>query len=130
LIVVIGCYSQLNEINENKIGIILGTKYKNKLSSLIKEYNGDKIIKIDTLSEKDCFEEFNNPLNFTSTRAFIKIQDGCNFMCSYCLIPQARGKQRSLHHNKVISLIYLLISKQYKEIILSGINVSGYYDGE
>lgn len=128
LVVVIGCYSQLNEINNNKVGIVLGTKYKNQLMNLIEQYDGMKIIKVDSLSQKDNFENFSESILFISTRAFLKIQDGCDYRCSYCLIPFARGTQRSMNHARVIDLIKTLVNKKYKEIVLSGVNVAGYKD--
>jgi threonylcarbamoyladenosine tRNA methylthiotransferase MtaB len=128
LVTVVGCYSQLNEINYSKVGIVLGTKYKNQIVDLIKEYDGRKITKVDSLTFKDQFEEFSKFVSFDKTRAFLKIQDGCNYMCSYCLIPFARGRQRSLWHEKVLNIIKFLISKNYKEIVLSGVNTAGYND--
>jgi threonylcarbamoyladenosine tRNA methylthiotransferase MtaB len=129
LVVVIGCYSQINEVNNDKAKIVVGTKYKNKIVELIKNYENEKIIKVDKLAKNDVFESFSQLVLFSNTRAFIKIQDGCNFMCSYCLIPFARGSQRSLNHSKVLELINNLIKHNYKEIVLTGVNTAGYNDG-
>jgi threonylcarbamoyladenosine tRNA methylthiotransferase MtaB len=130
LVVVIGCYAQLNDINNLNVGIIVGTKHKNKVVDLIKKYDGNKIIKIASFSKKDNFDEFSNSILCTNTRAFLKIQDGCDYMCSYCLIPFARGRQKSLNHIKVIDSIKTLIKNKYKEIVLTGVNVAGYDDGQ
>lgn len=130
LIIVVGCYSQLNNIDNDKVGIILGAKYKNDLITFIKQYHQEKIIKIDKFSKLDKFDEYSDSILFSNTRAFLKIQDGCDYMCSYCLIPFARGRQRSLNHNKVISLIKNAVNQGYKEIVLSGVNVAGYNDGK
>lgn len=130
LIVVMGCYSQLNNILNSKVGIVIGTKYKNQLVNLIKQYQNRQIIKIDQLVKNDRFENFDESILYINTRAFLKIQDGCDFMCSYCLIPFARGRQRSLNHELVLKNIQNLIDKNYKEIVLSGVNVAGYNDGE
>lgn len=130
LIIVIGCYSQLNSIENDKVGIVIGTKYKNKISTLIEQYQNKRITKIDDFSNTEHFEKFSHNISFISTRAFLKIQDGCDFRCSYCLIPLARGRQRSLHHDKVIELIKQVVNKGYKEIVLSGVNVAGYSDKE
>ena len=98
VLVIIGCYSQINYQYINCQGdIILGNKYKNQLPKLICNFykNHQQIIKVDDLSQERTFEELPVYSFCENTRAVIKIQDGCDFMCSYCLIPFARGRQRS-----------------------------------
>jgi threonylcarbamoyladenosine tRNA methylthiotransferase MtaB len=129
LIIVIGCFSQLNPklFQDKKIGIILGTKYKSILYSLLKSYQpGECIVQIENFTKKDIFEEFEQETFIENTRAFVKIQDGCDYMCSYCIIPFVRGRQRSLEHKHILQLIEELVNKDYKEIVLTGINTAGY----
>ena len=96
IICVMGCYSQLNYEDIKSLGdiaIILGNNDKSKLLDYVEEYKKNKkqIIKIDDLN-KVCFEDMRLDLFQKHTRAFVKIQDGCNNYCSYCIIPYARGR--------------------------------------
>ncbi len=129
LLVVMGCFSQTNPdyFKQYKKIIAIGNKYKNKVVDLIKMYKNKPIIKIESCSKLNKFEQFENISFIDNTRVFLKIQDGCNFMCSYCIIPFSRGRQRSLDHKKIVNEIKIL-SKKYKEIVLTGINTAGYLD--
>jgi len=100
------------------------------LSSLIKEYlrNRNQIIKVENLLIEKQFECFQQYVFFEKTRAFIKIQDGCNFMCSYCIIPFSRGRQRSLDMQTILNTIKQLVIQNYHEIVLTGVNTAGYLD--
>ncbi|MBQ8234016.1 MAG: tRNA (N(6)-L-threonylcarbamoyladenosine(37)-C(2))-methylthiotransferase MtaB [Bacilli bacterium] len=126
--VVVGCMSQHNidKIKDLDISIILGNKYKSKIVELIEEYikNKKQIIKIEDLSNT----EFENMTinNFDKTRAFVKIQDGCNNFCSYCIIPYTRGNVRSKNRLDVLKEIECLISKGFKEVVLTGIHTGHY----
>ena len=131
VLVIIGCYSQINYQYINLQGdIILGNKYKNQLPKLVNEFykTHKKIIKVNDLSQERTFEELPVYSFCENTRAVIKIQDGCDFMCSYCLIPFARGRQRSLNHNKILDTIIDLANKGFYEIVLTGVNTAGYKD--
>ena len=131
VLVIIGCYSQINYQYINCQGdIILGNKYKNQLPKLICNFykNHQQIIKVDDLSQERTFEELPVYSFCENTRAVIKIQDGCDFMCSYCLIPFARGRQRSLEHKKILDTIIDLVDKGFYEIVLTGVNTAGYKD--
>lgn len=133
ILVVAGCYSQINANQikeETNASIIIGNKYKNKIPELIKEYmqNKKQIVLIDNLFKETKMEEFPTFSFCENTRAVIKIQDGCNFMCSYCLIPFSRGRQRSLNHNTILASINELIKANFYEIILTGVNTAGYLD--
>lgn len=129
LLVVMGCFSQTNPdfFEQYKKIIAIGNKYKNEVVDLIKQFKNKPIIKIEQMNKLNKFEEFDNISFIDNTRVFLKIQDGCNFMCSYCIIPFSRGRQRSLDNKKIINEIKVL-SKQYKEIVLTGINTAGYLD--
>jgi threonylcarbamoyladenosine tRNA methylthiotransferase MtaB len=130
---VCGCYSQykFEDIKNKNIGIILGTKYKIELNNYIKQYNGTQILKIDNISKEKKIEYSKTQMHeHFSTRGFIKIQDGCNFNCSYCIIPLVRGAQRSLSNEIVVSEINKMLDQNIKEIVLTGVNTSGYnYNG-
>ena len=131
VLVIIGCYSQINAEYASYYGdIVLGNKFKNQLPELIQNFYKYKkpIIKIDNLAQERNFEELPVYSFCENTRAVIKIQDGCDFMCSYCLIPYARGHQRSLDHHKVLNTVVDLVNKHFYEIVLTGVNTAGYKD--
>lgn len=132
IIVVMGCFSQINPnlMKKLNISIQIGNKYKNNVIDLINQYikNKQKIYKVDNLLLENKFERFNNILSNEKTRAFVKIQDGCNYMCSYCIIPFSRGKQRSEKKEFILEEIKKLVAIDYKEIILTGVNIAGYLD--
>lgn len=133
IVIASGCYTQMNsDIGEKyNIDILIGNKYKNNVHELITEFENkrERINKIENLFLNQKFEK-NEDINFTNqTRAFIKIQDGCNFMCSYCIIPFSRGRQRSKDLNILLKEIKEL-KKNYKEIVITGVNTAGYDDGK
>ena len=130
-IIAMGCFIEYNKdkIEElmPEIDIIIGNKDKNKVVDLIKEFF-EKKKKINDLDKDfdNCFEDmFIDSFN-TRTRAFIKIQDGCENFCSYCIIPKVRGKCRSKDPKKAIEEIKTLVNNGYKEIILTGIHTGNY----
>ena len=126
IIVVMGCYSQ---IGKEKIDadIILGNKDKSKIVEIINEYleNKEQLKRIYNLSDIK-FENMEIENFEVHTRAFVKIQDGCNAFCSYCIIPYARGNIRSKAEDDVIREITNLVNKGYKEIVLTGIHTGKY----
>lgn len=126
LLIVMGCYSQLNK-ELIDADIVLGNKYKSNLVEFIKEYQRTKtkIINVEDLS-KTNFEDMYINRFITHTRAFVKIQDGCNAFCAYCTIPYARGGIRSKDFNKAISEVTNLVENGYKEIVLTGIHTGRY----
>ena len=131
IIVVMGCYSQGNYeyvANEIKADIILGTSHRNEIPDLIEEFknNHQQIVKVENNIRKLCYEELGITSYSENIRAYLKIQDGCNNFCSYCLIPYRRGSSRSRKKEEVIEEAKYLIKKGYKEIVLTGIDVSSY----
>ena len=126
VIVVMGCYSQVKS-SDIEADIVIGNKDKSMIVELIDEYlaNNTKIKKIynlrDTSFENMEIDKFDN-----HTRAFIKIQDGCNAFCSYCIIPFTRGNIRSKNIEDVICEVKKLVDNGYKEIILTGIHTGKY----
>ena len=126
ILVVMGCYSQLNP-SKIDADIVIGNKYKSQIIELIKEYQNSKqkIIKVDNITKTD-FEDMYINRFVTHTRAFVKIQDGCNAFCAYCTIPYARGGIRSKDFDKVISEVTTLVNNGYHEIVLTGIHTGRY----
>lgn len=133
IIVVTGCHTQkLTEEEKNKldVDIILGNKDKSKIVEYINEFkeNKNKIEKIYDMSNQE-FESMLLPRFEGQTRAFIKIEDGCNNFCSYCIIPYVRGRVRSKDKNEVLKEIEMLIKNGSKEIVLTGIHTGQYSCG-
>ena len=126
IIIVMGCYSQVNA-EDIDVDIVLGNRDKSKIVEIIEEYIKTKQKKkiIYDLTKVD-FEKM-EITNFDShTRAFVKIQDGCNAFCSYCIIPYVRGRVRSKDPDDVIKEVTALVEKGYKEIVLTGIHTGRY----
>lgn len=131
IIVVMGCYSQnASEYVASNCGadIIIGTSYRNQVLDLVKEFQNSHIqtIKIDKDTRHFKYESFGVPVMLEHTRAYIKIEDGCNNFCTYCTIPITRGVARSRDKDEIISEINYLISKGYKEFVLTGIHTAHY----
>lgn len=126
ILIVMGCYSQLNS-DKIDADIVLGNKYKSEIPELLKEYLKDKkkIIKVEDI-RNTSFEDMYINRFITHTRAFVKVQDGCNAFCAYCAIPYARGGIRSKELSKVISEVTDLVNNGYKEIVLTGIHTGRY----
>jgi len=128
IVVVVGCMTQVNSklLDDLDVSIMLGNSGKSKIVEYIEEYkkNKEKIIDVQDIMEKDFEDMCLN--NFNKTRAFVKIEDGCENYCSYCIIPYARGKVRSKKPEIVISEIKNLINDGHKEIVLTGIHTAHY----
>ena len=128
IIIVTGCMSQVNSdlLKDLDISIIIGNSGKSKIVDYIKEFLDTKkqVVKIENIMDK----EFENMClnNFNRTRAFVKIEDGCENYCSYCIIPFARGKVRSKLPSLVIKEITDLVQEGHKEIVLTGIHTGHY----
>lgn len=126
IIIAMGCHAQIKGDNIDA-DIIIGNKDKSKIISLIEEYQENKnkikrIYNLDNVSFEDMYiSSFNS-----HARAFVKIQDGCDAFCSYCIIPYARGPIRSKDPKTVIKEITSLVENGYKEIILTGIHTGKY----
>lgn len=134
IIVVCGCYSQ-NAYNTGKLDdidadIILGNKDKSKIVEYVEDYLKNKVAKKVFYDIMDVpFENMELVNTFDRTRAFVKIEDGCENYCTYCIIPYVRGKVRSKDHNLVIEEVTNLVDNGYKEIVLTGIHTGHYVDG-
>ena len=131
VIAVMGCYSQVKPEEVAKIegvDIILGSRNKEEVVNICKDtlHNKGVIDKTISTSESQSIEELQISNQESMTRAYMKIQDGCNMYCSYCLIPYARGNIASRDLESIIDEAKRLASNNYKEIILTGIHVASY----
>ncbi len=129
IVVVCGCYSQANsEVLEklDGVSVILGTHDKSKVVDYIKEFIKNKklIKKIYDMNNVGFDKMMLN--NFDKTRAFVKIEDGCENFCSFCIIPYLRGKVRSKDKDNVIDEIKTLVGEGHHEIVLTGIHTGHY----
>ncbi len=128
---VTGCYSQVasEEIKAiDGVGVILGTQYRNEIVHLANEYlqTGQSICKVDNIMNTKRFEDLEVQSFSENTRAFMKIQDGCNNFCTYCIIPYARGLVRSRPKESVLKEAQALVEHGFVEIVLTGIHTAGY----
>lgn len=130
VIAVTGCYAQVSPdevLDIDGVNIVIGTQDRKNIVSLVENLtntaNVNHVTDIMTIHE---FEELNIKEYRSRTRAFIKIQEGCNQFCSYCIIPYARGPVRSRPMDEVISEVKRLAENNFKEIILVGIHVASY----
>ncbi len=131
VIVLTGCFPQAFSVeaeNISEVDIITGTKSRNILPRLVSEYIADPNRKncVFQYDRQEDFEFMSNTGYENNTRAFVKIQDGCNMFCTYCIIPYSRGNFRSKPIKDIISEVEQLASAGYKEIVLVGINLSFY----
>ena len=128
IIVLMGCMVEAHRDYENDgVSIIIGNKDKSRVVELVEEYiktKKNKKILYDNFDEsfEDMFIESMNE----HTRAYVKIEDGCENFCSYCIIPYTRGKVRSKNPDKVIEEIETLVKNGYKEVVLTGIHTGHY----
>jgi len=130
-VAVVGCYVQMEQDNTEifeDCDIIIGSKYKTKLPELIDYFleNHQKINMTEKFEKTDFEEMFIQ--NFNQTRAYLKIQDGCNQFCSYCTIPFARGRERCLNADAAIEQAKTLVENGHIEIVLTGIHTGRYND--
>ena len=128
IIVGVGCFIQTGNYSDDLCDIYLGTKDKSSIVNVLKEYleNKKKISVIDNPRNRTCYDEEGISSYKENTRAFVKIQDGCDNFCSYCIIPYVRGKFRSRPRNDVLKEIHELVNNGFKEIVLTGIDTAGY----
>ncbi len=128
IVIVVGCMTQVssNLLDDLDVSIILGNVGKSKIVDYINEYlkNKKKIVDISDVKEAKFEDMCLN--NFNKTRAFVKIEDGCENFCSYCIIPYSRGRVRSKDKDTVIKEITSLVNDGHKEIVLTGIHTGHY----
>jgi threonylcarbamoyladenosine tRNA methylthiotransferase MtaB len=131
IIVVCGCMSENHQTDLKALGIdiLIGSKEKSNIVNLVKEYQlkKQKINKFYDLNNIPFEDMFITSFS-DKTRAFVKIEDGCNNYCTYCTIPYVRGKERSKDFDKVIKEVNILVKNGYQEIVLTGIHTGNYKD--
>lgn len=130
-VVAVGCYSQVasQEIAAiDGVGVILGTQHRQNIVQYVKEYQKKKqcINVVENIMDTRRFEDLQVASFSENTRAFLKIQDGCNNFCTYCIIPYARGLVRSRPKESVIQEAKTLVEHGFVEIVLTGIHTAGY----
>ena len=131
IVVATGCYVQTDEGKLDKdeaVDLILGNNQKKQIVEVLEEYERKKkkqkhVIKINQTKE---YEELEISHTAEHVRAYIKVQDGCNQFCTYCIIPYARGRVRSRKISQVIEEVQTLAARGYKEVVLTGIHLSSY----
>lgn len=124
-VVVAGCYAQMEADKIKKmqgVDLILGTNEKYKVFDYLQDEE-DTQVKIDNTTE---FWGATTTKADSHTRAFLKIQDGCNYVCSYCIIPFARGRSRTITIDKAVEEAKKLVADGFKEIVLTGVNIGEY----
>ena len=131
IIAVVGCYSQVSpeEILEiEEVNLVMGTNERRQIVEEIKKLDGSKKAStVDDIMKVRAFEEIEINQTNGRTRAFMKIQDGCDRFCTYCIIPYARGgRVRSRDLESIINEANKLANNGYKEIVLTGIHVASY----
>lgn len=130
-VVAMGCYSQVASEELEKIdgiGVILGTQHRNQIVDYVNQYQASKttINVVENIMNTRRFEDLHVTSFSENTRAFMKIQDGCNNFCTYCIIPYARGLVRSRPRDKVLEEARNLVKNGFVEIVLTGIHTAGY----
>ena len=133
IVVAVGCYVQTDTegaIKDDAADILIGNNNKASLPEIIEQYLNEHeekvLLKVDDLTHENEYEDMHIEKTFDHTRAFIKIQDGCNQFCSYCAIPLARGRIRSRELPDILSEVRAIAANGYKEIVLTGIHLSSY----
>ena len=124
-LVVVGCYAQMESdriARMQGVDLILGTSEKYKVFDYLREEK-EQVVATDKTYD---FYGSATSLGQGQTRAFLKIQDGCNYVCSFCIIPQARGRSRALSLKEAAQQARNLISRGFKEIVLTGVNIGEY----
>jgi len=134
IIAAVGCYAQLESeelSNIEGIDVIVGTRDRHRIVDLVEEAEKQnrQIIAVKDIMEQHSFENIAFKGHRQKTRAFLKIQEGCNMFCSYCIIPYARGPIRSRPIDSILQEVESLINDGFKEIVLTGIHLGLYgYD--
>ena len=131
IIVAVGCYAQVAKEELEKmpeIDVVLGNEEKKDVVKYVENFmNGtNKVIEIEDIATQKKFKDMGQITYTEKTRAVIKVQDGCNQFCSYCIIPYARGRVRSRNQESIIKEITQIAQKGIKEVVITGIHVASY----
>lgn len=136
IVVAVGCYVQAakDDIEKDEsIDLVVGNNKKKEIVEIVEEYiranninYQESIIDINSTSLDIKYEDLKINKTEENTRAYIKIQDGCNQFCSYCIIPYVRGRIRSRSKESILNEVYELVANGYKEVVITGIHISSY----
>ena len=130
IIAVVGCYSQVSPeeiLSIDEVNLVMGTNDRKKIVEEVKKIDASrKVSTVDDIMKVKAFEEIEINKTNGKSRAFLKIQDGCDRYCSYCIIPYARGRVRSRDLESIVKEVENLASNGYKEVVLTGIHVASY----
>ena len=131
IVVATGCYAQADteKLKEDTaVDLILGNNQKTQIVDALEEYDKEhaKQVQVIEINHTKEYEELSISSTAEHVRAYIKVQDGCNQFCTYCIIPFARGRVRSRKIEEVLSEVETLAAKGYKEVVLTGIHLSSY----
>ena len=131
IIVATGCYAQVGEQELKKISdinLIIGNNEKKDIVKIIEDYEKEienKVLITDVMHQKE-FVEFGQTTYTEKTRAVVKVQDGCDRFCSYCIIPYARGRVRSRKLENIINEVESIVLNGIKEVVITGIHIASY----
>lgn len=132
VVVAAGCYVQTSKEQaqgDESIDILIGNNRKHELPSLLEQFftgENTKEMDVTDIAADSSYETLSLSKTAEHTRAFIKVQDGCNQFCSYCIIPYARGRVRSRELSDVVNEVKTLAGNGYREVVLTGIHLSSY----
>ena len=131
IVVATGCYAQADteKLKEDTaVDLILGNNQKTQIVEALEEYEKEhaKQVQVIEINHTKEYEELSISSTAEHVRAYIKVQDGCNQFCTYCIIPFARGRVRSRKIEEVLREVETLAAKGYKEVVLTGIHLSSY----
>ena len=131
IVIAVGCYAQVAKEELKKIpeiDLVLGNNEKLKITDYVKDYieKNENQIEIEDVMHSKEFYDFGDVTFTEKTRAVIKIQDGCDRFCSYCIIPYARGRVRSRKPESVVSEVEKIAKEGIKEVVITGIHIASY----
>ncbi len=130
VVVAMGCYAQVageKLLEDECVDVVIGNNRKNDVPGTVREFlERGRNLEICDIAKEQCFEELSVHEPSEMTRAYIKIQDGCNQFCTYCIIPYARGRIRSRTEEDIANEAKRLAEAGYREIVLTGIHISSY----
>lgn len=130
-LVVTGCYAQVakDELQAIKeIDLIIGNSEKKDIVDILEQYEENKLdkLQISDINKQKEFIDFGTTSYTDKTRAVIKVQDGCNNFCSYCIIPYAKGRVRSRDLNNIIQEVESVVKLGIQEVVITGIHIASY----
>lgn len=131
ILIAMGCYAQSAgekiKADVEEVDIIVGTNHRQKIVEMVEQFKEDQVFNlVDDIMEVTEFEELTISNMDERTRVYLKIQEGCNNYCTYCIIPYVRGKIRSRKEENVLAEAKRLVASGFKEIVLAGIHVASY----